>query len=451
MKELNLSGPLLLCKGLLPISLLFLSFSSRLTFNDFIKNFCTNYEKLNIPQTTYDYRDYFKSIPTLSDLKKQKTFFMAEQRNLKAFKRTLLSINEQIDYDHLNYEIVFNLERLSLETEWVKEGRKIPEGGLFNLKNHRLWYSYFIKKFTSIALTPEQIMDLGKREVTRVKDEIKKIQLESVFKDSIAFYDYLKSDAFYITDKNQLIGIFEKTDKTIRKNLESFINIDKLPEIYPIEWPESGPNTPPGMYLNHSNNAYGKDIFQFNFYGKRFNKRAIEWLYMHEAIPGHHLQFSLRESDKPSLLQEFFLYPGNFEGWACYVEYEGKELGVFQDLYSYLGKWEWDLVRSARLVIDSGIHNLGWSREQALEYWKKNIPGQDDIAEREVSRVTNWTAQALSYKVGADCIQQLKEKLKIKYGTSFNEKQFHHCYLSFGLRPLTVIKDNMESQYLINQ
>ncbi|HMG16935.1 MAG TPA: DUF885 domain-containing protein, partial [Saprospiraceae bacterium] len=412
--------------------------NNKISFKEFVNTFVNTYGKLNIPQIAYDYKDYFKSISSEIELKNQELFFQTQQKSLKSYKKSSLKNKEKLDYEQLNFEIEFNLQRLALEKAWVLEGRNIPEDGLFSLNNHKEWYQYFIKKFTSLDLSPEQIMDLGKTEVKRVKEEIRKIQIESGYLDSASFYKYLKSDAFYITDKKQLIKLFENTDITIRKNLNNFINIPVLPIIYPIEWPESGQNTPPGMYLNHTNNTFGKDVFQFNFFGGRYNKRAIEWLYMHEGIPGHHLQFSLRESDIPNSLQELFLYPGNFEGWACYVEYQGKDLGIFKDIYSYLGKWEWDLVRSARLVIDAGIHNFGWTRQQALEYWKQNIPGQDEIAEREVTRVTNWTAQALSYKVGAECIQKLKEKLMHKYGSDFNIQKFHKCYLSFGLRPLSV-------------
>jgi uncharacterized protein (DUF885 family) len=162
----------------------------------------------------------------------------------------------------------------------------------------------------------------------------------------------------------------------------------------------------------------------------------MEWLYMHEAIPGHHLQSSLR---KQNALEDLFLYPGNFEGWACYVEYFGKDLGLYADPYEELGKWEWDLVRSARLVIDAGIHYYGWTREQALDYWKKTIPNQDDIAEREVTRVTNWTAQALSYKVGADVIFRMSRQWQ-RLHPNDPPSRFRRWYLEQGALPLSVIE-----------
>jgi uncharacterized protein (DUF885 family) len=143
-------------------------------------------------------------------------------------------------------------------------------------------------------------------------------------------------------------------------------------------------------------------------------------------------------------LQEAFLYPGNFEGWACYVEYFGKELGVYTNDYSYLGKCEWDLIRSARLVIETGIHYFGWSKEKAMDYWKDNIYGQDEIAEREITRVTNWPGQSLSYKLGAKFIFDLRSKYN-KDLPQVSNSELYRCYLSFGMRPLPVIEKNFSN------
>ncbi|HYG49633.1 MAG TPA: DUF885 family protein, partial [Flavobacteriales bacterium] len=238
--------------------------------------------------------------------------------------------------------------------------------------------------------------------------------------------------------KNKLIKEFGMIDSTVRQHMKNFFGALQLPAVYPMEWPDATAFTPPGMYLNHTSNAFGKDVFQFNFYGGKYNTRAMEWLYMHEAIPGHHLQ-SIFWQAKPGTVQSLFVYPGNFEGWACHMEYFGKEFGLFTDPYSYLGKWEWDLVRSARLVIDAGIHYYGWTREDALEYWKKTIPGQDDIAEREVTRVTNWCGQALSYKVGSDFIFNLKTEW-MNRNPKKKHKDFYLAYLKSGNIPLKVLE-----------
>jgi uncharacterized protein (DUF885 family) len=429
----------ILCIGL---TLMFSGFTS-VTFPVFVAKFIKDYEQLHVPGFTFDYRDYFSAIPSGENLILQQNFFDKKKEELKTYNRQKLDRKQRLMYDNLVYEIEFNQQRIQLEKEWVREGRKVPLGGLHELINFKDWYAFFIKKYTGLDLTAEQVMEMGKKEVERVKTEIDKIRNELGFKDSASFYAHLKGDEFYLTNKESIIKGFSRIDSTVRKNLFNLVGEVTVPSVYPMEWPDAGANTPPGIYLSQEDNPYGKPVFQFNFYGSRFNKRAMEWLYMHEAIPGHHLQFSMRSMYKISpQLSDLFIYPGNFEGWACYVEYFGKDVGLFKDPYSYLGKWEWDLVRSARLVLDAGIHYYGWTHEQALEYWKKNVPGQDEIAEREVTRVTNWAGQTVSYKAGADYIVKLKEEWLSKHPGK-TTAQFHHEYLRAGRVPLPVIEKSI--------
>ncbi len=419
-------------------------------FKTFLDDFVAGYKLLPIPDLTYDYRDYFSAIPSMEALEKQEDFFAKEKEGAAAYTPDAMPLADRIEFEQMQYEITFNLQRIALEKKWVQQGRHIPVGGLHELPDHEEWYSYFIKLYTSVDITPKQVYDFGTSEVKRVKSEIQAIRTKLGFPDSASFYEYLQRDTFYITDKQTLISLFEQVDSIVRAHLPAFIGDVSLPVVYPMEWPDAGPNTPPGIYLNRDNNAYGKDVFQFNFYGGRYNRRTVEWLYMHEAIPGHHLQSSLwRMNGDTTGLQALFIYPGNFEGWACYVEYLGKEFGLYRDPYSYLGKWEWDLVRSARLVMDAGIHYYGWTHDEALAYWKETIPGQDDIAEREVTRVTNWAGQTLSYKVGADYIKKIRKRIEEKYPGTFDEKRFHRTFLSFGDIPLEIIEKNFEDKYLV--
>ena len=201
-----------------------------------------------------------------------------------------------------------------------------------------------------------------------------------------------------------------------------------MPRIEAMEWPDAGPQTPPGIYLGARDNAFGVDVFQFNFYDSRFKRRSAGWLYLHEAIPGHHLHSQWLRG------QQFYI--GTSEGWACYVEKLGSSLGVYDDLYARLGALEWDLVRSVRLVLESGIHYLGWDRSVALAYWKKNIIGQDHIAEREIARVTRWPAQAVSYKAGAQAIQKIISR-KVAKGSDL--RSAHKFILENSSLPLEAL------------
>lgn len=406
------------------------------SFEQFKKEFIDGYTSLNLPAINYGYRDYFSTIPSQQQLQKQRVFFTGIEKALPSIKENGLSPVQKNEFRAIAYEAHFNLKRVALEEAWVANGRGIPLNGLYTLPNHEAWCQYFVQKFTSTDITPPQVFEMGKNEVARVKKEITRLQHVLGFNDEGVFYKHLTDSSFFITDKNEIIKRFKIIDSIARKNLAGFVGQANIPVVYPMEWPGAGPATPPGIYLNHANNAFGKDVFQFNFFGGMYNRRVMDWIYMHEAIPGHHFQASVRPG---SPLLELFLYPGNFEGWGCYVEYYGKELGLYADAYAELGKWEWDLVRSLRLVLDAGIHYYGWSKQDALKYWKENIKGQDGIAEREVNRVTNWAGQALSYKVGAAYILDLQQTWQ-KKNPGKPLKDFRGRYLSAGMLPLLVMK-----------
>ncbi len=406
-------------------------------FNAICAAYIKGYNSLEIPETELDYKTNFSKIKGTSALQKQDTFFLHYSKRLKTLDIKGFGKEEKLRYYQLNYEINMNLERNALEMKWDHDGRKMPENGLHQLDNYKAWYSYYVKHFTSVDLTPEQVFAVGKSEVKRVQGEIKAIEMKLGFSNDASFYKFLHSDTFYLKDKGQILTAYAEIDKTVRKNLDKLFPKYDIPEIGVMEWPNATATTPPGMYLDKESNAYGKDIFQFNFYGKKHNKRSMEWLYMHEAIPGHHLQFIVRKNNKDSSsLKNTVFYFGNAEGWACYVENFGKETGLYQNDYTYLGKWEWDLVRSARLVMEVGIHYYGWSKEKALQYWKENIAGQDEIADREITRITNWAGQALCYKIGALTIKKIVNQ-RIKHGDSIIAA--HRYLLTHSDFPLQVL------------
>lgn len=404
-------------------------------FERFVQAFTDGYRALDIPGFTMGYRQYFEAVPQLENVAQQEAFFQQQQRKLHRFNRAGLSQSDQLFYDHLQYEINLNLERVRLEKAWIGAGRPIPANGLHDMPDGKAWYAFFVQKFTSTTMTPEEVFVYGKSEVARVQREIQAIQQQLGFQDSTTFYQHLQSNEFFITDKEEVIETYARIDQQARANLAQIINMKNIPRIEVAEWPGADAQTSPGIYRP------GQGAFHFNFYSGKHNRRAMEWLYMHEAIPGHHLQWTARERiEEVADFQRFFFYAGNAEGWGCYVEYLGKNMGFFQDTYAYLGKWEWDLVRSARLVLEVGIHHYGWSKAEAMAYWKANIIGQDDIAEREITRITNWPGQALCYKVGAHYIEKCAELAQANASPSALQA-FHQAYLSMSYFPLAVVLD----------
>ena len=412
-------------------------------FTKLCNGFMDGYDALDIPSTDLDYKVNFAKIKNAKELEEQELFFVEYFNKIILQDVKKLSQEEKLRFAQLKYEVTINLRRIELEKKWDTEGRIIPQNGLHSMHDYRQWYSYYIRHFTSINITPEQVFEMGESEVKRIQLEIKTIQNKLGYTDDEAFYKHLQNDTFYFKDKKQVLAAYAEIDNTVRKNLYKLFPKYDVPEIGVMEWPDASVNTPPGMYLDKDNNPYLKDIFQFNFYQHRHSKRAMEWLYMHEAIPGHHLQFVIRHYNKDSCaLTNRFFYFGNAEGWACYVEDYGKEMGLYQNGYTWLGKWQWDLVRSARLVMEVGIHYYGWSYEQTMQYWKDNIKGQDEIADREIIRITNWPGQALCYKVGALTIKKMVEQ-KQEDGISIIEE--HTFLLMHSDFPLQVLLTNRKS------
>jgi uncharacterized protein (DUF885 family) len=193
--------------------------------------------------------------------------------------------------------------------------------------------------------------------------------------DSAQFYRHLNDSSFFITDEFQVQQAFEHTKGIISKNLNNLFFVHSIPDVSIKEGTDTELAQTPGYYSNNT--------FYFNYFDKSYNKRQISWLFIHEAIPGHHYESAVSGEVNLSAVQRLFNYPGFSEGWSAYAEELGKELGVYQTVYDELGKWEWDLVRSVRVPLDVGLNYYGWTDEKALAFWKQYIAGQDDIAMRE--------------------------------------------------------------------
>jgi uncharacterized protein (DUF885 family) len=273
--------------------------------------------------------------------------------------------------------------------------------------------------------------------VARVTANIMSIQAKLGFEnDNVGFYKYLNDPSFIITDETVLINSLTAIRDEVLAKLSNDFADTNIPvvNIKPIENPNK--DTPPGYFAD--------GVFYFNFYQNKFRKRNLEWLFIHEAVPGHHYQGSVATNRPP--IRKLFWYPGFTEGWGAYSEDLGGELGQFQDIHQQLGKWEWDLVRSARVVMDVGLNYFGWSKEKARKYWKNHIPNQDDIMDREIDRMIRWPAQVLSYKVGEHTILELRNKSERQLGRDFDVKKFHSLVLERGSIPLVVLEDVISDQ-----
>ena len=408
-----------------------------------VQNFTAEYRTLSIPWIDYDYRNYLRAIPSIPEIEKRVAFFQQYKKQLDALDAGKLSPAEKATFAHLRYQIDLHLERFALEKRLKSEGQfAIPNEGLSKVPNGKALFQFYIRYATGVDISPEEIYQYGVAEIRKIHEKMDDIRTRAGFEnDSVGWVNYLNNNDFILTNRDSVVAGYEKIKTRALAHLPAMyeqIPAD-VPDIDFMTWPNAGQYTPPGIYLSEDDNAYGKAVFQFNFYGNRHNRRAMDWMFLHEAIPGHHFHRYVRQGAEHDALNGLWFAGGTVEGWATYVEYFGEEMGLYRDDWAWLGKWEWDLVRSARIVLSVGIHGRGWSKAEALAFWNANVPNQGDIAEREITRCTNWPAQVLTYKIGAKKIFELRDAAAKREGADFNLKKFHTRFLSAGYVPLEVM------------
>jgi len=420
-----------LCAFMLSLSAL----AQQKNFDQFSKDFVSEYQSLHMPDLELSYVSGLEHIGSAVNIQKQLDFFRSIQSQLPAYKNATLNPSQKLDYELMKYETGLNLQRLALEQQWIKDRpAKISTGGIITVPNGKEWYAYLLKRWVSDDVTPDQIYKFGLAEVERVKSHIEDIRRQTGLSED-DFYKHLNDPSFFIADSNEVQKSFERTKEVVYSNLPKLFSITKIADLTIKKGEARQLAQTPGYYDNNT--------FYYNLFDKPYNKRQVDWLFIHEAVPGHHYQASIIAQTKVSDVQQLFFYIGFAEGWGAYAEELGKELGVYKTPYDELGKWEWDIVRSVRVPLDVGLNYYGWTDQQALDFWKKNIRGQDDIAMREIARVRRWPAQVVTYKYGALQILHWKEELRKKQGKDFNIKDFHDRILNHGSLPLFIVKQNV--------
>ncbi len=396
---------------------------------------------------SYDYREYFGSIPAQEEVEQRRLVVEKYMRALDSLQPMALTEPVRTDYRHLRFLVEHELRRLDLEQRYIALGRPATgDKGIAGMPDARQWYELFVERFTTMRIPPDDLYAFGLREIAQAQFELQSIRNQLGFRDdSTAFHTTLHSERFILTDMNDILRGYESIQAAVYRNLPALFASDSVPPPVIAAIPSAGPQSPPAYY-DPFQEAGG--TFYFNFYGNRHNSRSMPFLYLHEAVPGHHYQFSNDRAiaGRPAFAADA-MYPGYFEGWAAYTELLGDTLGVYTDLYDRFGRWEWDLVRSVRICIDVGIHAKGWTKEQAREFWHSNIAHLDDIAEREVQRCLVWPGQVLSYKVGETALEALRDRMQQQEGRTFDIRQFHAFVLERGQLPLPVLSARM-SEYL---
>ena len=335
-----------------------------------------------------------------------------------------------------------------MKNEYLENGR--DSSGINVYVDGSDYYNYSIKLYTTTEMSADEIHQLGLNEVARISSEMEIVKSKVGFKGDLkSFFNHVRySDELIPFQKpSEVIDNFNKIHKEMTPQVNSLFGLQpKTPfEVRRTEAfreasasaeynPGSLDGTRPGIFYVPIPN-----IKEYNYY-------SDEDLFLHEAIPGHHFQISLQQENTslPSFRKSLW-YSAYGEGWALYSESLGKELGLYKDPYQYFGMLSAEMHRAIRLVVDTGIHTKGWSREKAIQYSLDNEAESEASITSEIERYMANPGQALSYKIGQLKIRELRSRAENKLGDNFDIKIFHERILESGCIPLKLLEEKIDN------
>ena len=355
----------------------------------------------------------------------------AEQEALRAEGRAAISSAVLPAYRKL---LTFIRDEYVAKARASISAHDLPDGDAF--------YRSQVREYTTTDLTPEEIHELGRKEVARIDGEMRKTMAESGFKGDLpAFLHFLKTDPrFYARTPDELMGVSAYVAKRVDGKIGTIIGTLPRRRFGIIPVPDSlAPfyTAGRGGLENCTMNTY--DLPTRPLYN-------IPALTLHECEPGHSTQMAISAEQQglPAFRRNLY-FSGMGEGWGLYSEWLGNELGIYRTPYEKFGQLSYEMWRAARLVIDTGIHRYSWSRQQAIDYLASHTALSQHEVETEVDRYISWPGQALAYKLGELTIRRLRSEAESTLGPKFDERRFHDAILSLGSVPLTVLEDRMHA------
>ena len=395
-----------------------------------------------------------KMIPQLDE-------FILNPVNEHLFYKPILSMPESINEEDRNrisadYStmIINKLKPKYTEFKQFLVNEYLPvcreTSGIGALPNGQETYNYLIKLHTTTNMTADEIHELGKSEVARILVEMEAAKNKIGFEGDIkAFFEFVRNspEQMPFTDPQQVIDNFNSIKERINMTLNQVFELKPKADFVVRRTEAFREASASAEYVPGTKDASRAGIFYVPIPDvKKYNKFTAEALFLHEAIPGHHYQLSLQQENTE--LPEF-LHPESMgvfvEGWALYAESLGTELGLYKDPIQYFGMLSMEMHRAIRLVVDTGIHSKGWTREEAIQYSLDNEADSEESVIAEIERYVATPGQALSYKIGQLKIRELRTKAETKLGDTFSITEFHNQVLNSGSLPLVLLEEKIDN------
>jgi uncharacterized protein (DUF885 family) len=335
-----------------------------------------------------------------------------------------------------------------LKNEYLPASRKTS--GIGSLPFGKELYATYAKQWTTTEMSPDEIHALGLKEVARLNAEMEKVKTQVGFQGTLLeFFDYVrnKPELKPFTKPEEVIANFERIHAIIKPNVDKLFSLQPKTKFEIRRTEAFREKTASAEYSQGAADGSRPGVFYVPIPDiKEYNMYGDEDLFLHEAIPGHHFQISLQQENKS--LPDFRKYNwfGAYgEGWALYTESLGKELGLYTDPYQYFGMLGNEMHRAVRLVVDTGIHSKGWTREQAIQFSMANEAESEAAITTEIERYMAIPGQALSYKIGQLKIMELRQRAKDKMGLQFDIRKFHEKVLESGVMPLALLEKKIDA------